>query len=102
MAGGTDGHIRLFTKGSSESDGASPWKRPKTDISQLADPVTGLDVSRDGSYIVWTTKKYIAVISAEFKDADGNVASGFEVFAFSFNVSGILIIFNRNLWEHTR
>lgn len=46
-----------------------------------------MDVSRDGGWIVWTTKKYIAIISSEFKDADGHMASGFEVCGVMWDVA---------------
>eukprot|EP01113_Clastostelium_recurvatum_P027139 TRINITY_DN3268_c0_g1_i1.p1 TRINITY_DN3268_c0_g1~~TRINITY_DN3268_c0_g1_i1.p1 ORF type:complete len:427 (+),score=122.93 TRINITY_DN3268_c0_g1_i1:75-1355(+) len=81
VAGSNDGHIRLFTRKNDELEASgpmvSPWKRPKTDLGQLADKVTGVDTTRDGTWVVWTTDKYIAVVNTTFKTG-GHVASGFE------------------------
>eukprot|EP01112_Ceratiomyxa_fruticulosa_P017839 TRINITY_DN562_c0_g1_i2.p1 TRINITY_DN562_c0_g1~~TRINITY_DN562_c0_g1_i2.p1 ORF type:complete len:426 (-),score=93.25 TRINITY_DN562_c0_g1_i2:168-1445(-) len=82
VAGSNDGHVRLFSKKGTdlfgESPVVSPWKRPKTDLSQLADKVTAVDTTRDGEWIVWTTDKYIAVVNTLFRGENGDTFSGFE------------------------
>ena len=71
--GDMDGCVSLFTD---PSDGN--WKNAKTKFSQFADPVTGIDVSANGEWVVWTTKEFIAVVNAEWKDEEGILYSGFE------------------------
>eukprot|EP00029_Vermamoeba_vermiformis_P007758 TRINITY_DN3445_c0_g1_i1.p1 TRINITY_DN3445_c0_g1~~TRINITY_DN3445_c0_g1_i1.p1 ORF type:complete len:363 (+),score=115.75 TRINITY_DN3445_c0_g1_i1:161-1090(+) len=66
----TDGHIRLFQK--------SKMKRPKNVLNQLADPILGVDVSKDGEWALWTTKEYLAVAKLSFQDKNADMVSGFE------------------------
>ena len=50
-------------------------KRAKTHLPGLGDPVTGIDVSEDGKYILSTCKTYLLVIDTESKDKE---TSGFQ------------------------
>jgi len=63
--GSKDGSIRLFTSGDVNI------KRAKTELSQLADPIIGLDVSADGEWILATTEKYIIVFKTTWDDHKG-------------------------------
>jgi WD40 repeat protein len=62
--GSKDGSIRLFASG-------DVIKRAKTELSQLADPIIGLDVSADGEWILGTTEKYIIVFKTTWSDHKG-------------------------------
>ncbi len=56
------GEIRLYNDIS---------KRAKSLIPGLGDPITAIDVTEDGVWIVATTKTYLLVIKTEFADAKG-------------------------------
>jgi len=63
--GSKDGSIRLFASG-------DILKRAKTELSQLADPIIGLDVSANGEWLLGTTKKYLIVFKTTWNDEKGD------------------------------
>jgi len=70
-AGSNNGTVRLFTRGTT-------FKRAKTEISQLADPIIGIDASANGEWLVWTTEKYLVILKTVWNDHQGD-HSGYEV-----------------------
>lgn len=52
--------------------------RAKTQLPALGDPVIGIDVSKDGRYILATTKTYLLLIDAMQKDGKNEGKLGFE------------------------
>jgi hypothetical protein len=63
--GSKDGSIRLFTSG-------DVIKRAKTELSQLSDPIIGLDISADGEWLIGTTEKYLIVFKTTWTDDKGS------------------------------
>jgi len=59
-----DGSIRLYTAGDT-------LKRAKTELSQLSDPVIGLDVSANGEWLLGTTQTYLIVFRTKWEDKHG-------------------------------
>lgn len=82
-AGGSDGHVRLFT------NTGKGLKMAKSEIGVLSgikydllrliisDPVVGIDVSADGQWVIWSTKSYLAVANVSFTGNDGSTHTGF-------------------------
>jgi hypothetical protein len=62
--GAVDGSIRLYS-------GGNILKRAKTELTQLADPLIGLDVSANGEWIIGTTLQYIIVFKTTWSDHHG-------------------------------
>lgn len=52
--------------------------RAKTQLPALGDPITGMDVSADGRWILGTTRNYILLVDAQQKDGKNNGKLGFE------------------------
>ena len=73
--GSRDGQIRLY--GSKKAMEDYGFGRAMTAVPGLGLPITAIDVSFDGRYIVGTTDKYLVVVSATFRDAKGAEANGF-------------------------
>jgi len=63
--GSKDGSIRLFADG-------DVLKRAKTELSQLADPIIGLDISANGEWLLGTTEKYLIVFKTTWTDHKGS------------------------------
>eukprot|EP01099_Mayorella_cantabrigiensis_P003250 TRINITY_DN2523_c0_g1_i2.p1 TRINITY_DN2523_c0_g1~~TRINITY_DN2523_c0_g1_i2.p1 ORF type:complete len:387 (+),score=109.25 TRINITY_DN2523_c0_g1_i2:30-1190(+) len=75
VAVGTNtGEINLYTTPSK----SGKWTKAKTTLNQIADPVIGVDVSKDGEWILWTTKEYLALSKTVVTTEAGNVISGYE------------------------
>jgi len=62
--GAKDGSIRLYT-------GGNLLKRAKTEISQLGDQITGLDVSVNAEWLLATTLNYLIVFKTTWTDKHG-------------------------------
>ncbi|KAF2556780.1 hypothetical protein F2Q68_00018358 [Brassica cretica] len=71
VAGSFDGQIRLYTKGGT-------LKKAMTAFPGLGAPVTHVDATYDGKWIVGTTDTYLIVISTLFTDKAGKTKTGFE------------------------
>lgn len=52
--------------------------RAKTQLPALGDPITGMDVSADGRWILGTTRNYILLVDAQQKDGKNEGKLGFE------------------------
>ncbi|KAK2939362.1 Vacuolar import/degradation Vid27, C-terminal [Fusarium oxysporum f. sp. vasinfectum] len=52
--------------------------RAKTQLPALGDPITGIDVSADGRWILGTTKNYILLVDAQQKSGKNEGKLGFE------------------------
>ncbi|KAG6466728.1 protein CYPRO4-like [Zingiber officinale] len=69
VVGSLDGKIRLYSK--------SSMRMAKTAFPGLGSPVTHVDVTFDGKWILGTTDTYLILISTVFKDKDGKEKTGF-------------------------
>ncbi|CAI8599238.1 unnamed protein product [Vicia faba] len=69
VVGSLDGKIRLYSINS--------MRQAKTAFPGLGSPVTHVDVTFDGKWIVGTTDTYLVVICTLFTDKDGNSKTGF-------------------------
>jgi hypothetical protein len=67
--GSADGSIRLYTDKS--------LTRAKTMFPGLGAPITAMDVSYDGKWILATTATYLIVVSTAFRNKTGVVTTGF-------------------------
>ena len=67
--GAADGSIRLYTDRS--------LTRAKTMFPGLGSPITAMDVSYDGKWILATTATYLIVVTTAFRDKGGAVTTGF-------------------------
>jgi len=63
--GAKDGSIRLYT-------GGNLLKRAKTELSQLGDPITGLDVSANAEWLLGTTLNYLIVFKTTWSNKHGD------------------------------
>ncbi|KAN0018486.1 hypothetical protein ACTFIU_011104 [Dictyostelium citrinum] len=80
--GTSKGEIKLFSKtqfdqnkrSSTSSDPLGAIARSRTTLPGIGDPIVGIDVTKDGKWIVATCKQYIMVIPASLKDG----SNGFE------------------------
>eukprot|EP00917_Polyrhabdina_sp_WS-2016_P023261 GHVP01050337.1.p2 GENE.GHVP01050337.1~~GHVP01050337.1.p2 ORF type:complete len:689 (-),score=131.86 GHVP01050337.1:2186-4252(-) len=72
--GSTFGTIRLFD-GEEGTDGK--FKRAKTQIDIIKDPIIGLDVTDNGQYVIATTKSYLVLLDVRSREMEGK--TGFEV-----------------------
>lgn len=68
--GSKDGKVRLY--------GTTSMRQAKTAFPGLGSPITHIDVTYDGKWIVATTNRFIMVLSTVFKDKDGRQKTGFE------------------------
>ena len=69
VVGSLDGKIRLYSKNS--------MRMAKTAFPGLGSPITHVDVTYDGKWILGTTDTYLILISTVFKDKDGKEKTGF-------------------------
>ena len=69
VVGSFDGRIRLYSK--------SSMRVAKTVFPGFGLPITHVDVTFDGRWILGTTDSYLVLISAVFKDKDGKEKTGF-------------------------
>jgi hypothetical protein len=69
VVGSIDGKIRLYSK--------SSMRMAKTAFPGLGSPITHVDVTYDGKWILGTTDTYLVLICTIFKDKDGKDKTGF-------------------------
>ncbi|CAH8372849.1 unnamed protein product [Eruca vesicaria subsp. sativa] len=69
VVGSRDGKIRLYSKTS--------MRMAKTAFPGLGSPITHVDVSYDGKWILGTTDTYLVLICTLFTDKDGRTKTGF-------------------------
>mmetsp|Transcript_1909 Transcript_1909/g.2120 ORF Transcript_1909/g.2120 Transcript_1909/m.2120 type:complete len:542 (-) Transcript_1909:988-2613(-) len=69
VIGAADGRIRLYKD--------STLSRAKTSFPGLGSPITAIDCTFDGKWIVATTENYLLVICTVFKNKKGIHANGF-------------------------
>ncbi|KAG2656414.1 protein CYPRO4-like [Panicum virgatum] len=69
VVGSLDGKIRLYSK--------SSMRMAKTAFPGLGSPITHLDVTYDGKWILGTTDTYLILICTIFIDKDGKEKTGF-------------------------
>lgn len=67
--GSKDGKMRLY--------GTTSMRMAKTAFPGLGSPITHIDVTYDGKWILGTTDSYMILISTVFKDKDGRMKTGF-------------------------
>ncbi|KAL5705745.1 Protein cypro4 [Ranunculus cassubicifolius] len=70
VVGSIDGKIRLYS--------TSSMRQAKTAFPGLGSPITHVDVTFDGKWILGTTDTYLILICALFTDKDGKTKTGFE------------------------
>jgi len=69
VVGSLDGKIRLYS--------VNTMRQAKTAFPGLGSPVTHVDVTFDGKWIVGTTDTYLILICTLFTDKDGRTKTGF-------------------------
>ncbi len=70
VVGGADGKVRLYAD--------STLRQAKTSFPGLGAPITHVDVTYDGKFVLATTDSYLMVISTLFRDAkSGDLKTGF-------------------------
>ncbi|KAJ7534538.1 hypothetical protein O6H91_13G098300 [Diphasiastrum complanatum] len=69
VVGSKDGKVRLY--------GTTSMRQAKTAFPGLGSPITHVDVTYDGKWILATTDTYMILISTAFKDKDGKTKTGF-------------------------
>lgn len=69
VVGSLDGKIRLYSKTS--------MRQAKTAFPGLGSPITHVDVTYDGKWILGTTDTYLILICTLFSDKDGKTKTGF-------------------------
>ncbi|CAA0822139.1 Vacuolar import/degradation- Vid27-related protein [Striga hermonthica] len=69
VVGSLDGKIRLYS--------TSSMRQAKTAFPGLGSPITHVDVTYDGKWILGTTDTYLILICSLFTDKDGNTKTGF-------------------------
>ncbi|XP_016449880.1 protein CYPRO4-like [Nicotiana tabacum] len=69
VVGSLDGKIRLYSKTS--------MRQAKTAFPGLGSPITHVDVTYDGKWILGTTDTYLILICSLFTDKDGKTKTGF-------------------------
>ncbi|KAL2650428.1 hypothetical protein R1flu_018556 [Riccia fluitans] len=70
VVGSRDGKVRLY--------GTTSMRQAKTAFPGLGSPITHVDVTYDGKWILATTDTYMILISTLFKDKDGKTKTGFQ------------------------
>lgn len=69
VVGSLDGKIRLYS--------TSSMRMAKTAFPGLGSPITHVDVTYDGKWILGTTDSYLILICSIFTDKDGKAKTGF-------------------------
>ncbi|CAK9176817.1 unnamed protein product, partial [Ilex paraguariensis] len=69
VVGSLDGKIRLYS--------SSSMRQAKTAFPGLGSPITHVDVTFDGRWILGTTDTYLILICTVFADKDGKTKTGF-------------------------
>ncbi|KAM7278955.1 hypothetical protein ACFE04_006089 [Oxalis oulophora] len=69
VVGSLDGKIRLYS--------SNAMRQAKTAFPGLGSPITHVDVTYDGKWILGTTDTYLILICTVFSDKDGKVKTGF-------------------------
>jgi hypothetical protein len=69
VVGSLDGKIRLYSTNS--------MRQAKTAFPGLGSPITHVDVTFDGKWILGTTDTYLILVCTMFTDKDGNTKTGF-------------------------
>lgn len=69
VVGSLDGKIRLYSKAS--------MRQAKTAFPGLGSPITDVDVTYDGKWVLGTTDTYLILICTLFTDKDGKTKTGF-------------------------
>jgi hypothetical protein len=69
VVGSLDGKIRLYSKTS--------MRMAKTAFPGLGSPITSVDVTFDGKWVLGTTDTYLVLICTLFTDKDGKTKTGF-------------------------
>jgi WD40 repeat protein len=69
VVGSKDGKVRLY--------GITSMRMAKTAFPGLGSPITHVDVTYDGKWVLATTDTYLILISTVFKDKDGKLKTGF-------------------------
>ncbi|KAI4339845.1 hypothetical protein MLD38_024740 [Melastoma candidum] len=69
VVGSLDGKIRLYS--------SSSMRQAKTAFPGLGSPITHVDVTFDGKWILGTTDSYLILICTLFTDKDGRTKTGF-------------------------
>lgn len=69
VVGSVDGKIRLYSKTS--------MRQAKTAFPGLGSPITHVDVTYDGKWVLGTTDTYLVLICTLFTDKDGKTKTGF-------------------------
>lgn len=69
VVGSLDGKIRLYSKTS--------MRQAKTAFPGLGSPITHVDVTYDGKWVIGTTDTYLILICTLFTDKDGRTKTGF-------------------------
>ncbi|KAL7236605.1 hypothetical protein ACSBR1_019825 [Camellia fascicularis] len=69
VVGSIDGKIRLYSKTS--------MRQAKTAFPGLGSPITHVDVTYDGKWVLGTTDTYLILICTLFTDKDGRTKTGF-------------------------
>lgn len=69
VIGSVDGKIRLYSKTS--------MRQAKTAFPGLGSPITHVDVTYDGKWVLGTTDTYLVLICTLFTDKDGKTKTGF-------------------------
>ncbi|KAF6139027.1 hypothetical protein GIB67_010753 [Kingdonia uniflora] len=70
VVGSIDGKIRLYS--------TTSMRQAKTAFPGLGSPITHVDVTYDGKWILGTTDTYLVLICTLFTDKDGKTKTGFE------------------------
>ncbi|KAH7306233.1 hypothetical protein KP509_22G002700 [Ceratopteris richardii] len=69
VVGSKDGKVRLY--------GITSMRMAKTAFPGLGSPITHVDVTFDGKWILATTDTYLILINTMFRDKDGKLKTGF-------------------------
>ncbi|EPS71033.1 hypothetical protein M569_03723 [Genlisea aurea] len=69
VVGSVDGKIRLYSRAS--------MRQAKTAFPGLGSPITSVDVTYDGKWVLGTTDTYLILICTLFTDKDGHTKTGF-------------------------